>query len=283
MDNPSEIRRRIKTVRGIEHITRAMMMVSAARAKRATQIILSALPYAIRMRRLLRTIVLHAPQAHHDLLRPHELGRDLYLVFTGERGMCGSCNIAVIKEWERHRQATRAESDVIAIGRWGIDHLRNRQVKMLHTYPAISKEALFDEMRIVAARVMDLYRENNYHSVYLVYSRFINTLSHKVVTFKLLPFELDGETGGEPLGEWDFEPSPQGMFDYLLPKYVSTQLAAAYLDSRASEFSARMVAMDTATRNAEELIGKLVLQYNRARQAEITQEIAELVGGSQQL
>ncbi|MGE5653807.1 MAG: ATP synthase F1 subunit gamma, partial [Bacillota bacterium] len=278
MDNPSEIRRRIKTVRGIEHITRAMKMVSAARARRATQMILAALPYAIRMRRLMRTIVLHAPQAQHELLQHHELGRDLYLVFTGERGMCGSCNTAVIKEWEHHIQSTHAQSDVIVIGRWGIDHLRNRGIKPTLAYPAISKEALFDEMRIIAARVTDLYLDKNYHSVYMVYSRFINTLSRKVIVFKLLPFEPGDEAEGEPLGEWDFEPSPQSMFDYLLPKYVSTQMAAAYLDSRASEFSARMMAMDTATRNAEELIGKLFLQYNRARQAEITQEIAELVG-----
>lgn len=281
MDSPSEIRRRIKTVRGIEHITRAMKMVSAVRARRATQLILAALPYAIRMRRLLRRIVLHAPEAHHELLRPHQTDRDLYLVFTGERGMCGSCNIAVIKEWEEHRRSSGLESDLIVIGRWGIDYLRSRQVQMLLTYPAFSKEALFDEMRVVAGRVMDLYRKSDYHAVHMVYTRFVNTLSHKVVTYKLLPFDPDEEPETEPLGEWVFEPSPQGMFDYLLPKYVSTQIAAAYLDSRASEFSARMTAMDTATRNAEELLAKLVLQYNRARQAEITREIAELVGGVQ--
>ncbi len=279
MDNPSEIRRRIKTVRGIEHITRAMKMVSAARAGRSTQQILSALPYAIRMRRLLRAIVLHAPEAYHELLMTHQSNRDLYIVFTGERGMCGSCNTAVVKEWEQHRQAAGGEADLIAIGRWGIDYLRNRQAKMLLTYAVISHEALFDEMRIIAARVMELYRTNDYRSVYMVYSRFINTLSRKVTVFKLLPF-LPGDDEGETSGEWEFEPSPEGMFDYLLPKYVSTQMAAAYLDSRASEFSARMMAMDTATRNAEELIAKLVLQYNRARQAQITQEIAELVAGS---
>ncbi len=281
MDNPSEIRRRIKTVRGIEHITRAMMMVSAARAKRATQLILSALPYAIRMRRLLRHIVLHAPDADHELLRPHQSTRDLYLIFTGERGMCGSCNTAVIKEWEQYQQAAGGEGDLIVIGRWGIDHLRHRQVRMLLSYPAVSHEALFDEMRIVAARVIDLYQTNNYRAVYMVYSRFINTLSHKVTVFQLLPFRAGDGDGTESAGEWEFEPSPRGMFDYLLPKYVSTQMAAAYLDSRASEFSARMMAMDTATRNADTLIGKLALQYNRARQAAITQEIAELVGGTQ--
>jgi F-type H+-transporting ATPase subunit gamma len=291
--NLKSIRKRIGSVKSTQKITRAMKMVAGARLNRAQQRITSLRPYAVTTGRVLREVVLtQAQQAQeHPLLAVRQEKRALYIVITSDRGLCGSFNSSINKRAERIWKDNKGgqELEFALIGRKGRDYLRRRGAPIRHVFEGVWDKLGPESARGVARKVLAPFLRGEVDALYLVYNEFKSAISQSVVVEPLLPLQnwLKGHPeaalGAGTVGEFIFEPDATTLLERLVPMYIEITILRALYESQASELGARMTAMDAATKNASEVIDSLTLKYNRARQAAITTEILEIIGGAEAL
>ena len=278
-----DIRRRIRSVRNISQITRAMQMVAASRMRRAQQRVIASRPYSEAVRTMLGELSQQRSDSAsvHPLLRVRPERRVGYVVFTSDRGMAGGLNSNVLRRATEELLARSSEPEVITVGRKAQDFYARRGRKLLATFTGIGERADYLDIVPLARVAMDAYTEESIDALYVVYPRFVSTLTQQPSVLQLLPLQpLEG--AGTPL-EFIIEPNAEEILNALLPRYVEVQLYQTLLETAASEQSARLVAMRNATENAMELIQGLTLTYNKARQAAITKEISEISGAAEAL
>ena len=282
-----DFRRRIRSVKNTQQITRAMKFVAAARLRRAQEAALAARPYAQELMRVLRSTMARIESPEHPLLahRPEE--RVLVLLLTGERGLAGAFNTNILKKAaEFYRSKAGKQISVIPIGKKGRDALRRAGFTLAGEYVNVLSRVDFCIAREISNLVTELYTEDKVDAVYTIFSEFKSVISAELVLEKLLPIEkISGgeETGAEAAGseiDYIYEQPEQQLLARLLPRYVETQVLRSMLESCAAEHAARMTAMEAATKNAGEVIEGLTLHMNKVRQAAITKEIIEIVSGA---
>lgn len=298
MPNLQDYRRRVRAVRNMRQITRAMKMVSAAKLRRAQERVVAARPYTIKMMQILGDLARRAPDYKHPLLsvrqrEPEEEWpeRLLLVLITADRGLCGAFNTNLVKaaqEFLRHH--SDEEVELVLIGRKGRDFFRRRPVKIRREHIGVTgagRVNFLDAVKIAQEIITDFtHPEHPFDRVYLIYNEFKSAIQQRVVTEPVLPIgQIKPATAepGELLTEYLYEQPPDEIFGILLPKMVETQIYRALLESVASEQGARMAAMDSASKNADEMIDRLTLEMNRVRQAAITREIIEVVSGAEAL
>jgi F-type H+-transporting ATPase subunit gamma len=282
------LRRRITSVQSTKKITRAMELIAATRVAKAQQRANEARPYAEQITGVIQDLAEGGANVDHPLLRKAENVTNVaYVVITSDRGLAGAYNSSVIRAAEREIQALRSEGGdytLILIGKKAESYFRFRGYRIHASYHGMSDTPRFEDARTVADTVSDLFISGQVQQVELVYTRFVSIGTQNVVVRRFLPLQTrERDSGGEALAGFEFEPSPEGVLEALLPRYVEARLFAALLDSAASEHANRQRAMKAATDNAEELIIKLTRAMNRARQDSITTEIMEIVGGAEAL
>lgn len=297
MPSLQDLRRRVRAVKNMRQITKAMKMVSAARLRRATERVTASRPYTTKMMQILGDAARRAPDYNAPLLTGHdrELGggkeRVLLALVTADKGLCGGFNTNLVKAAQDFvRQNEDKDVELVLIGRKGLDYFRRRPVKIRRDYVGITgtgKVNAADAVKLGQALVADYKSEENpVDRVYLLYSEFKSALSQKPVVEQLLPvgrIETAEAAQAEVMVDYIYEQPPSEIFSELLPKLIENQIYHALLESVASELGARMTAMDSASKNASEVIDKLTLVMNRVRQAKITREIIEVVSGAEAL
>ncbi len=283
MASSLDLKRRIRSVKNTQQLTRAMKMVAAARLRRSQEQILAARPYAHRMREVLARLARCTDAENHPLLAERGDERVEILVVTSDRGLCGGFNSSIIRRTELFlAEAGRANAPLHLVGRRAADYFKRRPVKIHASYADVFRDFGFTRAREIGQDMVQPFMQGELDAVYMVYNEFKSAIQQNVVVEKLLPL-VRIEAAGETRHEYLYEPPPEQLLDALLHRHVNVQLWAALLESNAAENGARMVAMDAATKNAGELIEKLTLQMNRIRQAAITREIIEVVSGSDAL
>jgi F-type H+-transporting ATPase subunit gamma len=292
MPNLKDIRRRIRSVKNMQQITKAMKMVSAARLRRAQERVVAARPYATTMTHVLENLASRAEGYNHPLLDPRGDENVLLVIVTADKGLCGAFNTNLIKAGQSFLRDNAAKNvRMVPIGRRGRDFFRRRSVELPAEYVGVtSRKFTYEDAAEIGQKVIDLYTDEALalDKVFLVYNEFRSVISQVVRVKQLLPigdFDAEGEKPADDDTALDYiyEQSPDEIFSRLLPKYIETQIFYAMLESVASEHGARMTAMDAASKNASELIERLTLYANRVRQAAITNEIIEVVSGSKAL
>jgi F-type H+-transporting ATPase subunit gamma len=281
-----DFRRRIRSVRNTQQITRAMKFVAAARLRRAQESALAARPYATELARMLRSIMARLAEAQHPLLvkRPEE--RILAIVLSGERGLAGAFNANILRKANEFlREHKSKKLSVVPVGKKGRDALKRAGFTFAAEYINVLAKVEFSTAREIADLVRDLYTKDEIDAVYLIFSEFKTVMTANLKIEKLLPVEPETESEGakgEERSQVDYiyEQAPEKLLGALLPKYVEAQILRAMLESSAAEYAARMAAMESATRNAGEVIQALTLHMNKVRQAAITKEIIEIVSGA---
>jgi F-type H+-transporting ATPase subunit gamma len=292
--NLKAIRKRISTVKSTQKITRAMKMVAGARLNRAQQRITAMRPYAVTTGKVLREVVesgTNTGDHQHPLLATRENKRPLYVVVTSDRGLCGSFNSSINKRVEaiwRDAEAEGKEVQLALIGRKGRDYFRRRSAPIFHVFDGVWDNLDLETARRVARTIIAPFMRREVDSIHLVYNEFKSAISQQAVVEPLLPLrsllsEEEAERGPQDVADFIFEPDPGTLLERLVPMYIEITVLRALYESMASELGARMTAMDAATKNASEVIDTLTLQYNRARQAAITTEILEIIGGAEAL
>lgn len=284
MATPREIRRRIKSVKNISQITRAMQMVAASKMRRAQHHVLATRPYAERLTAMIGDLASIGAWAElerqYPLLAKRPVRRTQVILITPDKGLAGAMNTNVIRravQFMDGRPEGVQNIDVVAVGRKGRDFLARYGRNLTAEFTQLGDNSTLESIRPVAQVAMSDFTSEKVDAVYLVYTRFINTLHQQPEVRQLLPVQAPEGTG-EIIG-YEFEPSPEAVLKALLPRFVEVQIYQALLESIASEHSARMVAMQAATDNANELVTDLTLSFNRVRQAQITREVSEVAAG----
>jgi F-type H+-transporting ATPase subunit gamma len=282
-----DFRRRIRSVKNTQQITRAMKFVAAARLRRAQEAALAARPYARELARLLRSIMSRIAEPQHPLLarRPEE--KILAIVLSGERGLAGAFNTNILRKAQDFFRANKGKKiSTIPVGKKGRDALKKAGFGLLAEYVNVLARVDFATAREIASLVTDLYAKEEIDSVYIIFSEFKTVMTANLVVTKILPVEAvhaDEETAAEKESsqvDYIYEQPVEQLLGKLLPRYVETQILRAMLESSAAEHAARMTAMESATKNAGEVIEALTLHMNKVRQAAITKEIIEIVSGA---
>ncbi len=300
MANQKEIRKRIASVKSTQKITRAMKMVAGARLNRAQQRIVALRPYAQRTGAVLSEVTASARARlehggsfgddDHPLLAQREQRTVLLLVITSDRGLCGAFNANITRRalqlW-KDAEANGQSVKMAIIGRKGRDYFRRRSAPIFHVFDGVWDSLDYAQARRVAQTVLAPYLSGEVDAVYLVYNEFKSAMTQRVVKEALFPLAEDSDESTQRSEaaerEFIFEPNKEAVLERLVPMYIEVTLMRALYESMASELGARMTAMDSATKNAAEMIDKLTLQYNRARQAAITKELMEIIGGANAL
>ncbi|MGE5588864.1 MAG: ATP synthase F1 subunit gamma [Clostridia bacterium] len=286
MQSPREVRRHIRTIREIRHLTKAMKLVAAAKLRQAQARVEAARPFAKKISEVLLDISSFAGYVHPLMAArpPHTV---CVMLVTSDRGMCGRYNDDIIKaaldliDRTSGRQAAR----VIAVGRVGGRAFRELGVPILEERSLASKRPTFALARAIAAKILKAYEAKDVDHVYLVYSRFYSATEQRPRVFRLIPIAPVGGARADQVsaGACLFEPSPREVVDHLVTRYVEVEVYRALLEAEAGERGARMTAMSAAQDNASEIIERLTLTFHRSRQAQITREIADIVGGAEAL
>ena len=276
-----DIRRRIRSVKNTQQITKAMKMVSAAKLRRAQDAMFAARPYARKMMEVLSSLAARAEPGAHPLLEQREGERILLVLVTADKGLCGGFNANIIRAAVRFLQDKRPEAvQLDLLGRKGRDFFRRRQYRVRTEQVGLFQALRYPAAQSIARELIKAYVEHEVDQVYLVYNEFKSVIQQKVIVERLLPIERAAIEAHEPALDYLYEPGPGKIFDELMPKHVEIQVWRALLESAAAEHGARMAAMDAATRNAGEMIDRLTLYMNKVRQAAITKEIIEVVSGA---
>lgn len=287
MASMRDIRQRIRVVRNIQKITSAMQMVAAARLKRAQNRVGAARPYADKMSEVMRRLAGAASGVEHPLLEVREPRRMAVVVVTADRGLCGSYSTNIIrKAVELLREHEDLGHQVLPVGRKGPAAFRRRGFTLGATFPLPTRDVVLTDALAITGEVRRLFESGEIDVAYLVYTRFLSALRLQPTVQQLLPLqppEAEKDALAQGGDEYIFEPEPERFLASLLPRYLDVQVYQALVESVASEHAARMTSMRSATDNAGEMIDRLTLSLNRARQAAITREIAEIVGGADAL
>lgn len=284
-----DFRRRIRSVKNTEQITRAMKFVAAARLRRAQEAALAARPYAQELGRILRSTLARIQEPEHVLLEQRPEEKILVLVLSGERGLAGPFNANLLRKAHEFFRSHRSKQIVtIPVGKKGRDALKKAGVPAVAEYVNVLTRVQFKTARELALLAAELYAKRDVDSVYMIFSEFKTVMTANLVVEKLLPFETlaaDQAPPGQPstattATDYIYEQPEAQLLDKLLPRYLETQVLRAMLESSAAEYAARMTAMESATKNAGEVIEALTLHMNKVRQATITKELIEIVSGA---
>jgi F-type H+-transporting ATPase subunit gamma len=281
MANVLDIRRRIRSVKSTQQITRAMKMVAAARLRRAQERVFNVRPYANQMLALLGSVAARTAQRSHPLLavRPEE--NVLLILVTADRGLCGAFNANLIRATEKYlEEHAERQVSMIAVGRKGRDFFRKRQVNILSDYVGIFSHLEFSHAQQISKQITELYAAGAVDAVDFIYNESKSVLTQRLTVERYLPVKPIQPAESETLVDYIYEQPPEEIFGVLLERYVESEVYRALLESHAGELAAKMTAMDAATNNAAELIDSLTLHMNRVRQAAITKEIIEIVSGA---
>jgi len=283
MASLKDIRRRIRATKSMQQIFKAMEMVSAAKLRRAQQRAHASTPYAEKITQMLVNVAGAASDLDHPLFKAREARTTALVVITADRGFAGAYSTNILRAAEaRLREAPRGALTLVVVGRKGRDYLRRRGYPVLSAHTELPGEASLEFARALTNELTERFLAGEIDRVELMYSHFVNAMTRRVRTEVFLPVGGDAATGAQDRGTI-FEPDAETLLAELLPRYATAKLYAALADALASEHSARMVAMGSARKNAGELVDSLTLMRNRLRQAAITREIAELVGGAEAL
>jgi F-type H+-transporting ATPase subunit gamma len=282
-----DIKRRIKAVESTSKITKAMKMVSAAKFRKAQQRMLEMRPYADRMNEILSSLATGAEGESHPLLTARPRRSVEVLIMTSDRGLCGAFNTNIMKAASRHIDGLRTEGldvTIDVVGRKARDYYKRRGIEMRKAWTGISGKISYANAREIAAEIIENYTNETTDEVVLIYNEFKSAIAQQVMITKLLPLApIESTEETLPVYNFIYEPTKHEIFSSLVPKNVEIQIFRALLESQASEEAARMAAMENATRAANDMIGSLTLQYNKARQAAITKELMDIVGGVEAL
>ena len=287
MASLKDLRRRIRSTKSMQQIFKAMEMVAAAKLRRAQSRAQSASPYSKKITEVLSSIAGAAAEMEHPLFKVRPVKDTVLVVVTADRGFAGTYNINVLRVAEQRVRRAQAVPDsgaiqLVVVGRKGRDYFRRRHMPVISVHTDLPGEASLDLARKLTTELSELFVSGQTDRVEVIYTHFVNALARRVQTELFLPVGGDAKTGGTDRGII-FEPDAETIFTELVPRYATAKLYAAMADSLASEHAARMVAMGSARKNAGELVDGLTLTRNRLRQAAITREIAELVGGAEAL
>jgi F-type H+-transporting ATPase subunit gamma len=287
-----DIRRRIRSVKSSQQITRAMKFVAAARLRRAQEAALAARPYAQEIALLLRSIMSRIQDVHHPLIEKREEKTILAIVLTGERGLAGAFNANILRKASEFFRANGGKKIVtIPVGKKGRDSLKKAGFTFAGEYVNVLAKVEFRAAKEIANLATELYAKGEVDAVYIIFSEFKSVIASVLTVQKLLPIEKI-EGGSAAQGQEEDQRTEAAQIDYiyeqpaeqllskLLPRYIETQVLRAMLESSASEYAARMTAMEAATKNAGEVIEALTMHMNKVRQAAITTEIIEIVSGA---
>ena len=288
-----DIRRRVRAVKSTQQITKAMKMVAASRLRRAQERIQHARPYASQMLRVLNSLATRVDPTLHPLLderrTPRAGGKALLFVITADRGLCGSFNTNAIKAASTFIVENPARETALGlIGRRGRDYFARRGFEVRYEQVNLFAALQFAHAKNIADAAVEAFTGGQVDSVYLVYNEFKSVMSQRIVVEKLLPIprlDIEAPSGPQnapapPAIDYLYEPSPEALFDTLIPRHVEIQVFRALLESNAAFYAAQMSAMDAATRNSADMIEQLTLYMNKVRQAAITREIIEVVSGA---
>lgn len=282
-NNVPDIKRRIKSVTSTEHITNAMKLVSAAKLRKAKSTFDSTNQYSHYVISSIADIFQDTEDVPEKYLEgTREIVNTCFIVITSGRGLCGSFNTNVIKEAERQIEDDPQRSLIIAIGSKGKEYFEKRGKYIYSEYLMPAEDISFAETRQISKSVIDLYERGVVDRIVIISTAFVNNLEQEVRSIQLLPFKVNIDEDAVPIHkEVEYGPSIDAVFNYLVPKYTEMLLYGAIVESATCEHAARRIAMENATDNARDMLGKLSLSYNRARQAAITNEIIEVVSGSE--
>jgi len=276
-----DIRRRIRSVRNTQQITKAMKMMSAAKLRRAQEAMFAARPYARKMMEVLNSLATRANPEAHPLLQERSGPRLLLVVVTADKGLCGGFNANITRAAQRFlKERAHAELQIETVGRKARDFFKRQQVKIRAEHVGIFQALHYPVAQEIAGGLIKSYVSEEVDQIYLIYNEFKSIIQQRVVVERLLPIQKLALDPKEPAQDYLYEPGPAAIFTGILPKHVEIQVWRALLESAAAEHGARMAAMDAATNNAGEMIGRLTLYMNKVRQAAITKEIIEVVSGA---
>ncbi|MDD2501866.1 MAG: ATP synthase F1 subunit gamma [Geobacter sp.] len=286
MASLKSIKKRIVSVKNTRQITKAMKMVSAAKLRRAQENVVAARPYAQKMGEVLQSLAGNLEGDLHPLLEKRDAKKLLLIVVTSDRGLCGGFNSNLCKAGERYIKEKQAEFEQISImtvGRKGYEFLKNRHT-VYKNFSNILSKPNYQTAAMLAQDVIDGYLSEEYDQVVMLFNSFRTVMTQDITFQQLLPIEPEEKATVDEAGvEYIYEPSVGDLLTEILPKNIEVQIFKAMLESVAGEHGARMTAMDSASKNASEMIGKLTLQYNRARQAAITTELMEIISGAESI
>jgi F-type H+-transporting ATPase subunit gamma len=286
MASLKSIKKRIVSVKNTRQITKAMKMVSAAKLRRAQENVVAARPYAQKMGEVLQSLAGNLEGDLHPLLEKRDAKKLLLIVVTSDRGLCGGFNSNLCKAGERYIKEKQAEFEQISImtvGRKGYEFLKNRHT-VYKNFSNILSKPNYQTAAMLAQDVIEGYLSEEYDQVVMLFNSFRTVMTQDITFQQLLPIEPEEKATVDEAGvEFIYEPSVSDLLTEILPKNIEVQIFKAMLESVAGEHGARMTAMDSASKNASEMIGKLTLQYNRARQAAITTELMEIISGAESI
>lgn len=281
MANVLDIRRRIRSVKNTQQITRAMKMVAAARLRKAQERVLNARPYANQMLALLGSLTARVEQRVHPLLQERPIQNVLLVLVSGDKGLAGAFNTNLIRAAQTYVAEHQGQKiSMIAVGRKGRDFYRKRGMPMIGDYTNIFSHLEFSHAQEIARTIVDLYTKEEVDAVDFIYNESKSLMVQRLTVERYLPIKPMKAPEGEVLIDYIYEEPPEEIFKILLERYVEIEVYRALLESAAAEFAARMTAMDAATTNAGDIIESLTLNMNRVRQAAITREIIEIVSGA---
>ncbi|MEJ7421939.1 ATP synthase F1 subunit gamma [Staphylococcus haemolyticus] len=284
MASLKEIDGRIKSTKKMKQITKAMNMVSSSKLRRAEKNTKQFEPYMEKMQDAITAIAGASKNSSHPMLRPRQVQRSGYLVITSDKGLAGAYSSNVLKRLINDIKEKHSSSDeysIIVLGQSGVDFLKNRGYEIENSLVEVPDQPSFKSIQAIAKHAIDLFSEEHIDELKIYYSHYVSVLENKPATKQVLPLSREDSSQGQgQMSTYEFEPDKESILSVILPQYVESLIYGTILDAKASEHAARMTAMKNASDNATELIDDLSLQYNRARQAEITQQITEIVGGS---
>jgi F-type H+-transporting ATPase subunit gamma len=287
MASLKDIRRRIGSTTSTQKITRAMKLVAAAKLRRAQDNIQDARPYAVKLHELISELGLRAEQQDHPLLAHREPRRVMLVVLTSNRGLCGAFNTNILRAAETFLEENKDRYEELlltVVGRKGRDYLQYRNVKIDRYYDGLDVKTAEGQARKISAGILEEFLAEDLDMVSVIYNEFKSAMSQQIVVEQLLPIvPLEVDEQVEAPVDFIYEPNKDHILETILPLYVHVELMRAALESTASEYGARMTAMENATNSANDLIAALTLEYNKARQTAITTELLEIVAGAEAL
>lgn len=282
-----DIKRRITAVRNTKQITKAMKMIAAAKLRKSQSRMLDMRPYADKMNSVIASLSSEG-ESQHPLITPRQRKTVEIVVITSDKGLCGAFNSNILKgavNFISEHEKEGFNISISAIGKKASDYFKRRNIIMRKSWTGLSGKIVYSDINEISSDIIENYINEKIDEVFIIYNEFKTVMAQKISVVKLLPM-ADIEASGEAEGmsaSFIYEPSREEIFNQLLPKNMEIQVFRAMLESQASEEAARMIAMENATKNADEMIDKLTLQYNKARQASITEELMDIVGGVEAL
>ena len=282
MPSERDLRRRAKSIKNIQQLTRAMQLVAASKMRRAQESVLASRPFEERLRSVLNDLAPYADPELSPLLQRREVKKVAVVLITTDRGLVGSMNVNLLRATARFA-SDKGETSYIAVGRKGIAALRRSHAPLVAEFPNIPDRPTTEDTNAIARTAVDEFVNGNVDEVHLAFTKFINTLRQEPTIRRLLPLEPEAERAKEAAVQYLFEPDPAEVMNLIVPRFIEVAVFQAILESKASQFSAQMVAMRNATDAAGDLIGDLTLAANEARQTRITKEMLEIASGAEAL